>query len=141
MMVVEDLREPFVIQHAVDVFGLGLRGGEEVTVVVVADVFLIEAWQPGQRPLDRVRVAHVPVSHEIIAVRVRVHEQDDALVEQPHRLVIRTADHLEYRLRELLGAERLSGVQAAVDPHDRLAFAREDACLLVGEPFGEREPP
>jgi hypothetical protein len=30
-------------------------------------------------------------------------------------------------------------VQAAVDPHHRLAVARQRARLILGEPFGERE--
>ena len=86
-------------------------------------------------------VAHVPVGDEIVAVRIGVDEEDDHVVEDPHRLVVGAADHLVDHLAELLRAERLGGVQAAVDPDDRLAFARERARLVVGQPFGQRQAP
>ena len=38
------------------------------------------------------------------------------------------------RLDQLLRAEHFGGVQAAVDPDHRLAFARERVRLLVGQP-------
>ena len=58
------------------------------------------------------------------------------VVEEPHRLLVGAADHLVDHLAELLRAERLGGVQAAVDPDDRLAFLRQRARLLVGQPLG-----
>ena len=53
VMVVEDLRQPLVVEHAVDVLGLRLRRREEVAVVVVADVLLVEPRQAGERALLR----------------------------------------------------------------------------------------
>ena len=93
-----------------------------------------------ERPLLGHRVAHVPVGDEIVAVRIRVHEQDDDVVQNPHRLVVGAADHLVDHLAELLRAERFGGVQAAVDPDDGLALFRERAGLVVGQALGEREP-
>ena len=43
------------------------------------------------------------------------------------------------RLNQLLRAQHLGGVQAAVDPDHGLAVARELPRLLVGEPVGERQ--
>ena len=40
--VVQELRKPVVVQHAVHVLGLDLRRSEEVAVVVVADVLLVQ---------------------------------------------------------------------------------------------------
>ena len=92
------------------------------------------------RSLLRIRIAHVPVGDEIVAVRIRVDEQDDAVVEEPPRLLVVPADHLVDHLRQLLRAERFGRVQPAVDPDDRLAFLRQRARLIVGQPLGERQP-
>ena len=124
MVVVENLRQPLVVEDAVDVLGLGLRRGEEVAVVVVADVLLVEARQARGAALQRIRIPHVPVGDEIVAVGVGVDEEDDALVEESHRLGVGAADHLVDHLGELLRAERFGRVQAAVDPDDRFAFPR-----------------
>ena len=68
-----------------------------------------------------------------------MHEQDDDVIQDPHRLGVGAADHLVDHLAELLRAEHFVGVQAAVDPDDGLALARERAGLLVGEPLSQRE--
>ena len=140
MVVVENLRQPLVVEHAVDVLGLGLRRGKEVAVVVVADVLLVEARQPRGAALERIGIPHVPVSDEIVAVGIGVDEKDDALVQEPHRLAIRSADHLVDHLGELLRAERLGRVQSAVDPDDRLAFPRQPARLVLRDALGKRQP-
>ncbi len=75
-----------------------------------------------------------------MAVGIGVHEQDDRVVEKPHRLFVGAAHHLVDHLAELLRAEHFAGVQPAVDPDHGLAFARERLRLLVGEPLGEGEP-
>ncbi len=139
MMVVEDLRKPLVIEDAIDVLGLRLRRCEEVAVVVVPDVLLIKARQVRQGPFRRVAVAHVPIGDQVVTVRVRVHEQDDRVVEKAHRLLVGTADHLVDHLRELLRAQRFGRVQPAVDPDDCLAFLRERSRLLVVQAFGQRK--
>ena len=56
------------------------------------------------------------------------------------RLGIGLAVQLIDGLDQLLRAEHLGGVQAAVDPDDRLAVPRELPRLVVGQPFGQREP-
>ncbi len=139
VVVVEDLREPLVVQHTIDVLGLGLRGREEVAVVVVADVLLVQPRHAGETALLRHRAPHVPVGDEIVAVRVGVHEQHDDVVQQAQRLVVVAAHHLVDHLAELLRAERLGGVQPSVDPDDGLPFFRERARLGLREAFSERE--
>ena len=56
------------------------------------------------------------------------------------RLLVVAAHHLVDRLDQLLRAEHLGRVQAAVDPDDGLAFLGERARLVVGQPLGMREP-
>jgi hypothetical protein len=75
------------------------------------------------------------------AIRIRVHEQDHRVVEEPHRLFVGAAEHLVDHLAQLLGAEHFAGVQPAIDPHHGLAVARERARLIVGEVLRQREPP
>ena len=79
--------------------------------------------------LQRIGVPHVPVGDEIVAVGIRVDEEDDALVQETHRLVVGPADHLVDHLGELLRAEHLGRVESAVDPDDRLALPRQPARL------------
>ena len=141
MVVIEDLREPLVVQHAVDVFGLGLRRGEEVAVVVVADVLLVQLRQVRQAPLLGIRRTHVPVRNQIVAVRIGMHEEDDHVVQNPHRLFIGAADHLVDHLAELLGAERFTGMQPAVNPDDGLPVLGERARLCIRQVLGQRESP
>ena len=130
VVVVENLREPLVVQHAVDVLGLGLRRGEEVAVVVVADVLLVEPRQAARAlrfsgsGLRMYQSATRSLPSGLACTNRMMH-----VVEEPHRLVVGAADHLVDHLAELLRAERFGGVQAAVDPDDRLAFLRERARL------------
>ena len=72
--------------------------------------------------------------HQLHAVRVRVHRQDDEVVQEAHRLGVGAADQLIDRLDQLVRAEHFGRVQAAVDPDDRLAFLRQRARLIVGQP-------
>ena len=57
------------------VLRLRLCGHEEVAIVIVADVLLMQPRQLGQRTLLRIRIAHVPVGHEIVAVWIRMDEE------------------------------------------------------------------
>ena len=86
MMVVDDLREPLVVQDAVHVDRLGLARHVEVAVVVVADVLLVSARQPDERAQQRIALAHVPVRDELVAVRVGVHGQHDHVAQEAQRL-------------------------------------------------------
>ncbi len=95
---------------------------------------------PPVRALLRIRLAHVPVGHQVVAVRIGVDEEDDDVVQDPHRLRIGAAHHLVDHLAELLRAEHFGGVQPAVDPDDGLALARQRSRRVVRESLGEREP-
>ncbi len=143
VMVVENLRQPLVIEHAVDVLGLGLRRGEEVAVVVVADVLLIEPRQPGERcaspdpALRMYQSATRSLPSGLACTNRMMHSSRKRSVSSSV-----AADHLVDHLAELLRAERLGRVQPAVDPDHRLALpapARAPASSV--RPFGEREPP
>ena len=61
--------------------------------------------------------------------------------EEPHRLLVRPADHLVDALDQLLRAESLRRVKAAIDPHDSLSLACEPVRLIVAQPLRQREPP
>ncbi len=87
----------------------------------------------------RIGIAHVPIRDQIVAVGIRVDEENDHVLQDPHRLVVCRADHAIDHLAELLRAERFRRVQAAVDPHDGLAFFRERARLGFGQPVRQRE--
>ena len=139
VMIVEDLRKPLVVENAVLVLRLGLRGHEEVAIVVVADVLLVQPRQLRHRPLLRIRIAHVPVGDEIVAVGIRVNEEDNDVVEDAHGLLVGLAHHVVHHLAELLCADDFGGVESAVDPHDCLAFLRECARLRIGESLRVRE--
>ena len=47
-------------------------------------------------------------------------------------LVVFVGDHPVGEIRRMLGGRDFGGVQAGVDPHDRLAFARQRFALLRG---------
>src|SRR5581483_5102199 len=66
--------------------------------------------------------------------------QDDDVAKKAPRLFVVPADKLIDGLDELLRAEHLGGMQTAVETNHRLAFFRQRARLIVGEPFGERQP-
>ena len=87
-----------------------------------------------------IRIAHVPVGDQLHAVGIGVDGQDDHVAQEAHRLFVGAADELIDRFHQLLRAEHFGGVQAAVDPHHRLAVASELPRLFVGEALGEREP-
>ena len=111
VMVVHDLREPLVVEHAIHVRALGLTRHVEVAIVVVPDVFLVQARDAGPlAALLRRRVPHVPARHQFHSVRVRVHGKDDRVVEDPHRLRIRPAGQLIHGLHQLMRAENLGRV-------------------------------
>ncbi len=134
VMVVHDLREPLAVHDAVDVLRLGERRHVEVAVVVVAGVMVV------QHRNVHVVVLHVPVRHQIHAIRVHEHAQLNHVVQEPHRFFVRAADHLPDVLDELLRAEGLRRVQPAVDPDDGFAFLRERARVRVAHALGERKP-
>jgi hypothetical protein len=123
----------------VHVSRLGLIRHEEVTVIVVPDVFLIEP-RDVQVALERVRLAHVPARDELHAVRVRVHGENDDVVQDASRLLVVAAHEIVDGGNELVRAEDFGRVQPAVDPHDRLPLARQRARFLRRHRLGECEP-
>ncbi len=139
VVVVDDLWEPLEIELAGHVGGLGLVEHEEVAVVIVADVFLVEAREGIDDALGGLGAAHIPRGNEFLAVGIRVREEDDALVEDAERLGIGAAGELPEGLDELVGADGLGGVEAAVDPDDGTAFGGEGAGVGFGEAFGAGE--
>ncbi len=139
VVVVNDLRQPLAIHHAVHVLGFGLGVGVKVAVVVVADVFLV---QPGQLAGPALRrnlgAIHVVVGAEVIAVGIGVDEEDDDVVEDAQRLRIIGRDVLVKGLGEHLGAEHFGGVEAAVDPNHGLAFRSQLGRRGLAEALGQR---
>ena len=89
VVVVNDVRKPIKIEDAVHVPRLGLRVGVEITVVIVADVLLVEARQTGESAFLRVRFAHVPVRAQVHAVGVGVNQEDNNIVEDAKRFGVR----------------------------------------------------
>ena len=135
MMVVDDLREPLAILDPRHVLRLGLRDHVEVTVVVVAGVFLVRHGETPHRAFRRIALAHVRVRDHVHAVRVGVHGQDDHVVEDAHRLGVRAAHELIHGLEELLRAQCFRGVEPAIEPHDGFAGGRQLTRVGLGEPF------
>ncbi len=133
VMVVHDLRIPLAVHHAAHVGRLRERVHVRVAIVVVARVVVVEHRQAAAA------VLHVVVGCEVHAVRIGEHRQHDDVTQNPRRLVVGARDELVDRLDELLGAEHLGGVQAAIDPDHGLALAGERAGLVVGEPAGARQ--
>ena len=140
VVVVDDLREPLVEHLPVHVGGFRHVGHVEIAIVVVADVLGVEPRQLVHAALARLferRVgilgaAHVPVGDEVLAVGVGLDVELDGVVEEAHGLRVGAADHLVDLLHELLRADGLGGVEAAVDPDDGLAVAGESrACCSV----------
>ncbi len=138
VLVVDDLRVPLVIDHFRD--GLRLRHvvHEEVTVVIVADIVVIELRWRGLL-VRCIELALVPLADDLQPVRVHAgHQQeDDVLPDRVHlrRLFRRDA------MRELwrhLRMRHFGRVQPGVDPDDRLAFHGQGlGCLFVDPCPGE----
>jgi hypothetical protein len=137
VVVVHDLRNPLDGELAATCCGSPAAFSDvEVAVVVVADVLLIQPRDVARVPLLLVGLLHVPVRHQLHAVGVRVHGQDDEVVEESQCLLVVAAHQLVHGLRELVRAQHLGRVQASVDPHHRLALLRERARLRFGEALG-----
>ena len=141
VMVVDDLRETtrwnmtrFML------VGLGQVRHVEIAVVVVAGVLVVQAWQLDS--IDR-RVGSDSRMYQFdtssmpsgLACTHRMITSS----RKRERLGVGAADQLVDDLDQLVRAEHLGRVQAAVDPDDRLAFLRERVRLIVGQPLGARE--
>ena len=107
----------------------------------MAGVLVVEDRDALRGALHRVVVPHVPVGDEGVAVRIGVGDQEDDVIQEAHRLGVVAADHLPHEFHELLGAEDLGGVEAAVDPDDGLALGGERAGFVLGDALGMRQPP
>ena len=140
MVHVDDLRLPLppgVLEHA----RLDHVQHVGVAVVVVADVLLIQPRQ-ARELVRRADVLHVPLGDHLVAVGIdRRPQQDDDVVE--HRFgigVVRAVDQVVEQLRDVRRTGDFRRVQSAVDVDEGFAFAREPACLGVGQPLRMREP-
>ena len=131
-MVIHDLRIPFDEQLPVHVGGFRHVRRQRIAVVVVADIFLIQARNVVQRALFLVRLAHVPVGDQFLPVGIGEHAQQNRIVQQAHGFRISAADHLINHFDFLLRADGLRGVQASIDPHHGLAFPSQRACGVPG---------
>ena len=106
----------------------------------MTDVLGVEPRQAIHAALERVLFPHIPIGDDLLAVGVGLHVDADHVVEQTHGFGIGAADHLVDHFHELLGADGLAGMQAAVDPDHGFALARQRVRLIVGEAFGVRQP-
>jgi len=140
VVVVHDLREPLLVHHAIHVGGFVERRHVEVAVVIVTGVLLVQHRNAARGALLRDGIPHVPVGHQFHPVRIRVHGQDDHVVENSHRLFVGAAHQLVDRFHQLLCAQHFGGVQAAVDPDHGFAFFRQRARLLVGQALSGGQP-
>ena len=136
VLVVDDLRVPFAEQLPVDVGRLGHRRHEAVAVVIVADVLVVQARQRAELALLRVLVPHVPVRDHLHAVRIVLAEQDDGVVQHPQGLGIGLRQHPIEHLDLALRGDGLAGVQARVDPDDRLALGGQLAGRVLLDAVG-----
>ncbi len=140
VVVVHDLRIPLAEEDAGDVGGLGHVVHVEVAVVVVADVVVPETRRSAGGALGDALfgdwLAHVPVGDKVHAVGVVEDAEDDVVVEEAESFGVGEGVELVDGLDELLGADGLAGVEAAVDPDDGAAFICESVGFCVGEVFG-----
>ena len=126
VVVVHDLRVPLAEEDVGDVGALGHVVHVEVTVVVVADVVVPEAWGSSGGAFGDAffgdGFAHVPVGDEVETVGVVEDAEDDVVVEEAEGFGIGECVELVDGLDELLRSNGLAGVKAAVDPDDSLSF-------------------
>ncbi len=131
--VVDDLRKPVVIELPRDRLRLDLREHVPVTVVVVADIVMVELGDPGHLEVGT-DVRHVPVGDDVEAVRVHVrHEQDDRVLADGSSLGRLVGHEVVCHFGHHLTMSHLGRVQPPVDPNDRLSFLRERPSLRLGE--------
>jgi hypothetical protein len=140
VMVVHDLREPLAVHRPADVLGFGHRVHVEVAIVVVPDVLLVEPRNPRGAAPGLVRAAHVPARHQLHAVRIGVNRKLHDVIQQAHRFGVVPAGHLPDVLHQLVSAEHLGGVQAAIDPDHRLALLGQRPGLGRVHAFRAGEP-
>jgi hypothetical protein len=141
VVVVDHLGIPDLIELPRHGLGLDLREHRPVSVVVVADVVVIELRR--RRRLEGcAEVLHVPIAHDVEAVGIhRGHQQQDGVVAHATRFVVLRGDQPPAKLRRVLRARHFGGVQTAVDPHDGLAFFRQRPRLWLVHPAGYGELP
>ena len=136
MLVIDDLRIPLAEQHPIDILGLGHRRHEAVAVIIVPDIFLVEARQRRHFALLGIGRTHIPVGDQFHAVGIVMREQDDAVVQHAHRFRVRLGQHPVKHLDLPLRRHRLGRVHARVDPDHRLALRRQRARLRLVHAMG-----
>ena len=71
MLVVDNLRKPFVIHLPTDVLALGLVKHEPVAVIVVANILLVKLWEWRSLILGA-DVLHVPFGYQRCTVGIHI---------------------------------------------------------------------
>ena len=82
---------------------------------------------------------HIPGGDQFHAVRIGVHRQEDDVIQEPKGLVIVSAHHLPDELHELMRPDDLGGVEAPVDPYDRLPLHGQSPGLIFCQVLGQRQ--
>ena len=103
------------------------------------DVFVVEPGQVVERPPERVFFAHVPIRHNLLAIRIRLHAEHDIVAQHAHRFRVCAAQQLVDGLHQLLGAHGFIGVQAAVNPDDGFPVAGELSGFRFSNTLGVRQ--
>ncbi len=140
VLIVDDLRIPGAEQHAVDVFRLRHLHHVAVTIVVVADIFVIKPWDGCKFPFLRVLVPHIPVADQFHAIGIVVAQQDDAVVQHAQGFGVVLGEHAVQHLDLALRGDGFGGMQAGIDPHDGLALRRQRPRLRFVHPARPRQP-
>ena len=107
----------------------------------MANVVLIEDGDPPRAALLRDRIAHVPVGDQVEPVRIDAGSEDDHVVQKAQRLGVGPRVHLIDELHQLLGPEDFGGVEAPVDPDDRLTLLGELAGFALRDIGSQRQAP
>ena len=113
----------------------------KIAIVVMADVLRIQPRQAVHGCASSGSfLAHVPVGESSCPSGLACTYK--LMTSFRKRMVsgIGAAGHLIDHLHELLRPDRFARMQPAVDPDHRFAFARQRMRLLVGQPFGMRQP-
>ena len=136
MLVEPELRKPFVVDHAVYVFGFDLREHEPVAVVVVADVVMIEVGHLAALVLGA-EIFSVPLGDHDFAIGIeRRDEEDDGIVEAAENFRILRSREIVSPLHGHLAGADFRGVNVAGEEEDGFAVVGELIDLLRGEAAG-----
>ena len=140
MVVVDNLREPFVIELARRVLRLGHVEHEPVAIVIVTRIRVVQLGC--RRTFERrSHVIHVPLGHERRAIRIHVRDQqEDHVVSNEPRLFAFVRRHAIRQERGGLRVSDLVRVQAEIDPDDGASLLGQKPRVLVGQVSRQGQP-